>query len=104
MCFRSPQKEKPPDNYRIGKRSAEQFDYDVYARSLRREALGAWEYHRESSPSFWQPGPGGSSKMNFWTGDYPKLQSDPATKGSNGAPKPPGVSAEPAYRTWEHRF
>ena len=51
----------------LAKRGTEQFDCDVHARPLRREALGAWEYHRKSGPSFWRPGPGGSSNINFGT-------------------------------------
>ena len=36
--------------------------------------------------------------------DYLKLEFDTATKRGNGAPKPPGVSAQPAHRTCEHRL
>jgi hypothetical protein len=35
-------------------------------------------------------------------GDYLKLEFDTTTKRGYGAPKPPGVSAGPANRTWEH--
>jgi hypothetical protein len=33
--------------------------------------------------------------------DYLKLECDTAKKQGNGAPKPPGLSAEPAHRTCE---
>jgi len=36
--------------------------------------------------------------------DYLKFESGAATERSNSAPKPPGVSAESAYRTWEQRL
>src|SRR5215813_4959373 len=36
--------------------------------------------------------------------DYLKSESHPTTERSHGAPKPPGVSAEPAHRTCEHRL
>ena len=41
----------------------------------------------------------------FWDGVITsRPESDPAAKRGHGASKPPGVSAEPAHRTWEHRL
>ena len=41
----------------------------------------------------------------FWDGVITSSsESDPATKRGHGASKPPGVSAEPAHRTCEHRL
>ena len=41
----------------------------------------------------------------FWDGVITSSsESDTVTKRGHGAPKPPGVSAEPAHRTCEHRL